>query len=123
MQSEIRKFVVALLYSLDVLSLEITDMDIEAVRAEQEQAYENGWPEPSFFAMANADLKTKHAIQNQEDFIYCKRTMDPVAAQQDAIIAAGLSDSFRSAIQNNPNLTQDIRNAFEESVVKYSGLQ
>ena len=49
--------------------------------------------------------------------------MDPVAAQQDAIIAAGLSDSFRSAIQNNPNITQDIRNAFEESVIKYSGLQ
>ena len=108
LRSEIRKFLVALLYSLDVLSLEITDMDIEAVRAEREQAYEDGWAEPSFSAMANADLKTKRAIQNQEDFIYCKRTMDPVAAQQDAIIAAGLSDSFRSAIQNNPNLTQDI---------------
>ena len=34
LRSEIRKFVVALLYSLDVLSLEITDMDIEAVHAE-----------------------------------------------------------------------------------------
>ena len=49
--------------------------------------------------------------------------MDPVAAQQDAIIAADLSDSFRSAIQNNINMTQDIRNAFEESVAKYSGPQ
>ena len=117
LRSEIRKFLVALLYSLDLLSLEITNMDIEAVHAEREQAYEDSWAEPSFSATANADLKTKHAIQNQEDLIYCKRTIYPQAAQQDAIIAAGLSDSFRSAIQNNPNMSQEIRNAFEQSVV------
>ena len=108
LRSEIRKFIAALLYSLDLLSLEITEMDIEAVRAEREQAYEDGWVELSFSATANADLKTKRAIPNQEDFIYCKRTMDPVAAQQDAIIAAGLSDDFRSAIQNNPNISQEL---------------
>ena len=38
LQSEIRKFIAALLYSLDLLSLEITDMDTEAVCAEREQA-------------------------------------------------------------------------------------
>ena len=108
LRSEIRKFIAALLYSLDLLSLEIIDMDIEAVRAEQEQAYQEGWVKLSFSATANADLKTKRAIPNQEDFIYCKRTMDPVAAQQDAIIAAGLSDDFRSAIQNNPNMSQEL---------------
>ena len=42
LRSEIRKFLVALLYSLDVLSVEITDMDIKAVCEEQEQAYEHG---------------------------------------------------------------------------------
>ena len=36
LQSEIRKFIAALLYSLDLLSLEITEMDIEAVCAEWE---------------------------------------------------------------------------------------
>ena len=34
--------------------------------------------------------------------------MDPVAAQQDAIIAAGLLDDFRSAIQNNLNMSQEL---------------
>ena len=98
-------------------------MDIEAVHAEWEQAYQEGWVEPSFSATANVDLKTKHAIPNQEDFIYCKRTMDPVAAQQDAIIAAGLSDDFRSAIQNNPNMSQELQNALEQSIVRHSGAQ
>ena len=117
LQSEIRKFIAALLYSLDLLSLEITEMDIEAVRAEWEQAYQDGWVKPSFSATANADLKTKRAIPNQEDFIYCKRTMDPAAAQQDAIIAAGLLEDLRSAIQNNPNMSQELRNALEQSIV------
>ena len=112
LQSEIRNFIAALLYSLDLLSLEITDMDIEAVHAEQEQAYQEGWVELSFSSTANADLKTKRAIPNQEDIIYCKRTMDPVAAQQDAILAAGLSDDFRSAIQNNPNMSQELPKCF-----------
>ena len=67
--------------------------------------------------------RTKRAIPNQEDFIYCKRAMDPVAAQQDAIIAAGLSDDFRSAIQNNPNMSQELRNALEQSIVQHSGVQ
>ena len=99
-------------------------MDIEAVHAEWEQAYQEGWVELSFSATANADLKTKPipiSIPNQEDFIYCKRTMDPVAAQQDAIIAAGLSDDFRSAIQNNPNMSQELQNALEQSIVRHSG--
>ena len=39
LRSEIRKFIAALLYSLDILSLEITEMDIEADHAEWEQAY------------------------------------------------------------------------------------
>ena len=98
-------------------------MDIEAVRAEREQAYEDSWVKLSFSATANADLKTKHAIPNQEDFIYCKRTMDPAAAQQDAIIAAGLSDDFRSAIQNNPNMSQELRNALEQSIVQHGCAQ
>ena len=59
LQSEIRKFIAALLYSLNLLSLEITDMDIEAVRAEWEQAYQEGWVELSFSATANVDFKTK----------------------------------------------------------------
>ena len=91
--------------------------------AEWEQAYEDSWVEPSFSATANADLKTKRAIPNPEDFIYCKRTMDPVAAQQDAIIAAGFSDDFRSAIQNNPNMSQELRNALEQSILQHSGAQ
>ena len=123
LRSEIRKFIAALLYSLDLLSLEITDMDIEAVCTKQEQAYQKGWVELSFYATANADLKTKRAIPNQEDFIYCKRTMDPAAAQQDAIIATGLSDDFRSAIQNNPNMSQELQNALEQSIVRHSGAQ
>ena len=49
--------------------------------------------------------------------------MDPEATQQDAIIAAGLSDNFRSAIQNNPNMSQDLQNVLEQSVVRHSGTQ
>ena len=47
---------------------------------------------------------TKRTIQNQEDFIYCKRTVDPVATQQDAIISADLSQ----VIQNNPNTSKEV---------------
>ena len=69
------------------------------------------------------DLKAKHKIENQEDYIYCKQTMDPAAAQQDAIIAAGISEDFRSAIQNNPNMFQELRNALDQSIVCHSATQ
>ena len=66
--------------------------------------------------VSNVDLKAKRTIQNQEDFIYCKRTMYPEAAQQDAIISAGLSQ----AIQNTPNMSQEMQAAFEQSILHHS---
>ena len=120
LRSEIRRFLCAVLWAIDVLSAELTGMDVEEVRQGRQEAYEQGWGEPSFSATANADLRSKRPIDNQDDFIYCKRTMDPVGAQQDAIIAAGLAQDYRSTIQNNPQLSQEVRAAFETSIQRHS---
>ena len=94
----------------------MTGMGVETVCVEWQEAIEGGWREPSFFATANADFKAKCPIQNKEDFTYCKRTMDPAAAQQDAIISPGLSQ----AIQNTPNRSQEVRAAFEQSILHHT---
>ena len=117
--SEVRKFLATLFYTIDILSAEITEMDVQTVCEEWQEAYEGGRGEPSFSVTSNVDFKAKHTIQNQEDFIYCKRTIDPAAAQQDAIISAGLSQ----AIQNTPNRSQEVRAAFKQSILHHSTMQ
>ena len=48
-------------------------------------------------------------MDNQQDFIYCKRTMDPLGAQHDAIITSG----FTQAIQNTPQMSPEVKAALE----------
>ena len=77
MRSELWQFLASLINSLDVLTLQISQMRVHANTAKQTEAYEEeGWDEPRFFALGNPVYRANRDILNQDDFIYSKSTME-----------------------------------------------
>ena len=77
LRSELRQFLSALIYSIDVLTLQITLMQVEEVAQKRVAAYKSGgWEEPRFNASENLLYKSNREIENQEDFIYSEGRME-----------------------------------------------
>ena len=83
LRSELRQFLHALIYSIDILTLQITLMKPEEVAQKRVAAYKNdGWDEPRFNASENPVYKSNRDINNQEDFVYSKSSMEGHLGQQ-----------------------------------------
>ena len=83
MRSELRQFIHALIYFIDVLTLQISLMKPEEVAQNQVAAYKNyGWDEPRFNASENPVYKSNRSINNQDDFVYSKKTMEGDVSQK-----------------------------------------
>ena len=67
------------------MSLSLLYLSIEEIRDQRQNAFDKGWTEPSYSAIAKADLTAKCDIHHQDMYKYCKATMDPIHAQADAI--------------------------------------
>jgi len=92
-------------------------MNFEEIGEKQAQGYkEDGWGEPRFCASANAVFQANRPIDNQKDYIYCKATMDPEGVQP--VITTELRETLKTAMENNPNMSQDLQNFFEMSFKK-----
>ena len=77
LRSELRQFLSALIYSIDVLTLQISLMQVEEVAQKRVAAYKNdGWEEPRFNASENPLYRSNHEIENQEDIFYSERRME-----------------------------------------------
>ena len=76
LRSELRQFLSALIYSIDVLTLQISLMQVEEVAQKRVAAYKSGWEEPRFNASENPLYKSNREIENQEDFIYSESRME-----------------------------------------------
>ena len=85
LRSEMREMIRALVYALDILTEEISEMNYEQVHTDRAACYHAGWVEQSFVSMASADLSIKCNIVHPEDFICSKRTLDPEGTNADAI--------------------------------------
>ena len=77
LRSELRQFLSALIYSIDILTLQISLMNVEEIAQKREEAYKNdGWEEPRFIASENPLYRSNREIENQKDFIYLESRME-----------------------------------------------
>ena len=117
LRSELRQFLSALIYSLDVLTADISKMNFEEIGEKQAKAYtEDGWGEPRFCASGNAVFHANRPIHNQNNYIYWKRTMDPEGAQP--VITAEFGETLNTAVERNPNMSQDLKDFLEKSFIQ-----
>ena len=78
-------FITVIIETIDILTEEICQMNVEEISNRRQNAFDKGWTEPSFSATAKADLTAKRDIQQQDMYKYCKVTMDLRHAEADAI--------------------------------------
>ena len=113
MRSELWQFLASLINSLDVLTLQISQMRVHEIAAKQAKAYEEeGWDEPRFCASGNPVYWANCDILNQDDFIYSKSTMQP-----QPVITTDLAQSLKAAMEQNM-LSPDLKGFYASSSVK-----
>ena len=76
LQSEIRGFIGVLFRAVDITCEALCDMDINAIAENHNTSYTSGWGELTFTASDIAELKSRRPIDNQEQYIYCRKTME-----------------------------------------------
>ena len=65
-----------ILYVIDILCDAVSAMNIHTVCQKHSVAYDSGWKEPNFTATNISDLRSRRPITNQEEFIYCRKTIE-----------------------------------------------
>ena len=76
LQSEIRGFIGVMFTAVDIMCKALSDKDINALSQNRHAAYNSGWGEPNFTAGDISELKSRQHIENQEEYIYCRKMME-----------------------------------------------
>ena len=64
-----------ILYAVDILCNAVGSINIVQIGQKCRDAYNSGWGEPNFTATNISDLKSRRPIENQEEYIYCRKTI------------------------------------------------
>ena len=75
LRSEIRGFIRVMPTAVDIMCEALSDMDINAISQNHHTAYNSGWGGLNFTAGDISDLKSRRCIENQEEYIYCRKMM------------------------------------------------
>ena len=99
-----------ILYAIDILCDAVSAMDVDTVGKKHRAAYKSGWKEPNFTATKVSDLRSRRPINNQEEFIYCRKTIegeDPAeyAARYNHMVHEGFKQLMDS---DSPLVTPEI---------------
>ena len=62
--------------AVDIMCEAISEMDINAISENRHAAYNSGWGELKFTAGDISELKSRRRIENQEEYIYCRKMME-----------------------------------------------
>ena len=113
LRSEIREFMTTILDAIDILCDSVSAMHVDTVCKKCRAAYKSGWKEPNFTATKVSDLKSRQPITNQEEFIYCRKTIegeDPAeyAARYNRMVHEGFKQFLES---DSPLVTPEMREA------------
>ena len=108
--SEIREFMTIILDAIDILCDAVSAMHVDTVCRKCRGAYESGWKEPNFTATKVSDLKSRQPTNNQEEFVYCRKTIegeDPAeyAARYNCMVHKGFKQLMDS---DSPLVTPEI---------------
>ena len=102
-----------ILDAIDILCDAVSAMHVDTVGKKCRTAYESGWKEPNFTATKVSDLKSRWPINNLEEFIYCRKTIegeDPTeyAVRYNHMVHEGFKQLMNS---DSPFVTPEIREA------------
>ena len=75
LQSEMRGFIGVMFTVVDIICEALSEMDINAISQNCNAAYNSGLVEPNFTTGDISELKSRQHIDNQEQYIYCRKTM------------------------------------------------
>ena len=115
--SEVRELIGILMYAVDVMADAVSNMDIQKIAHNREVAYTSGWVEPNFTAADNSDLKFKCPIQNQEEYIYCRKTMEGEdTVDHDARVNQQLYEGFKNVLDSNVQMSDELRSVVESGL-------
>ena len=114
LRSEVRGFIGILMHAVDIICEAVCDMDIENIAENRNTAYTSGWVEPNFTAADISELKSRQPIENQEEYIYCRKTIEgeDTAAHQERVNKQ-LYKGFKEILESDVQMSEEMRAAVE----------
>ena len=106
-----------ILYAVDVIAKAVSDMEIEKVSQMRQATYKSGWGEPNFHSGDSADSKNNRKIKNQEDYIYCRKTMEGEDSGERA--NEQLYQGFKDILESDVQMSAKMHAAVEYSVNRH----
>ena len=120
LRSEVRQFISSILHAVDVIADELSEMKFEEVAQKRQTAYTSGWREPNFHSGDSADSKNNRKIRNQEEYIYCRKTMEGEDSDEHYEKAnKQLYEGFKQILDSNVQMSAEMRAAVEYSVNRH----
>ena len=117
LRSEVRELIGILMYAVDIMVDAVSNMDINKIGHNCKVAYTSGWVEPNFTAADNSHLKSKCPIHNQEDYIYCRKTMEGEdTADHDAMVNQQLYEGLKNVLDSNVQMSDKLRAVVESGL-------
>ena len=114
LRSEVREFIGILMHAVDILCEAVCVMEIETVAENRNTSYTSGWVEPNFTSGDIRELKTRRLIEKQEEFIYCRKTMEgeDSSAHQERVNKQ-LYEGFKELLQSDVQMSEEMHAAVE----------
>ena len=120
LRSEVRQFMCTILYAVDITSECVSTMEIGKISQRRETAYASGWEEPTFHSGDTSDLKNRCKIHNQDDYIYCRKTMEGEdTAGHDERLNQQLYEGFKEILDSDVQMTPQMCAAVEFSLNRH----
>ena len=117
LRSEVRQFMHTILYAIDIISECVSTMEIGKISQRRETAYTSGWGELTFHSGDTSDLKNRCKIHNQDDYIYCRKTMEGEdTAGHDERLNQQLYEGFKEILDSDVQMTPQMCAAVEFSL-------
>ena len=114
--SEVREFMGITLYGVDILCDAVSSMNTAQIGQKYRDAYNSGWAEPNFTATNISDLKSRWPIKNQEEYIYCRKTIEGEdTAEHEASVNCWLHKGFKDLLDSDIDMSPEICAAVEFS--------
>ena len=115
--SEIRGFIGVMFTAVDIMCEALSDMDINTISQNCHAAYNSSWGEPNFTAGDISELKSRQRIENQEEYIYCRKTMEGEdTADHEARANQQLYQGFKEIWESGVLMSAEMRAAIEFGV-------
>ena len=117
MRSELRKYVRCLIACADFVCGLVSDMPLNVIRERRQLCYDEGWVEPFFLETSKSDLKSHRPIIEQQQFIYCRQTMD--SAEDIAVeekLRKDMYDDYKKLLESDIELSPGFRTVVENAM-------